>query len=513
MFEKKFQFLFWTLAFCAAVFTQTTHLLDLPGLHFDEAWQGLFAHKIAVISDFYPTTAMNSYTSPILHYVLAIVFKIFSPSLFTMRMFFAVLNLSTLALLTTFIYKVSNPIASAIFCIFWALLPLSYVNHRFYIELTSFHGFCLAILIWALYYFKKPWSPFMIVFSILAGCYSHIIFITVYFSTLLISMRHFPLEVKSKKFQITVGSIALLLLPLTIRMAIDTKKLGPKALVVALMFMSLHFFGTKFTSKPLQIFSKIWNKYFFILSLPAFAIFSYFHFDGRWPLTQIHSSLPKEWLPINAAFLFLSLLFSFKIRQPNFYATISKRTFLTILILVSILVLKQSPRFMTIPMIFCFLWLSIEISQYRLKTFQLVWMLLFVSWNLYSFFEVYQKPFLTRGTIDREVKIWPFKENARDFRPFQKVYRWMSENGCAFQIEWVEDDRFKRAIEFLRLTDRPKSKKCEFSSKDEAFFSHIPEYSFFEKQNLAQLPPPTPQVKLFYHQDDWGDLAIFKRKK
>lgn len=512
MYNKLPLYILWVFAFCVAIFTQTTHLLDLPGLHFDEAWQGLFAHKISVITDFYPMNAMNSYTSPVLHYLMAIVFKFSSPSLLVMRSFFSIMNLLTLLLLSGLVFRISNIVAAAVFCILWALLPLSFHNHRFYIELTSFHGLCFSIFLWGCYFWKKPWSPFVITLSVLAGVYSHILFITVFFVSILISYRHFPDTSKSKKFRTLISSISILCLPIVVRMAMDTKKMGPYLLVAALLFLSIHIFGMRLTSKPLQLFSRVWNKYSFILSMPVFALFTFFHFDGRWPLLQATSILSKEWLPINSIFLILTLIFSFKSKQPHFFSTLSRRYFLSLLILVSILILKQSPRFMTLPMIVSLIWISIEISNYRLPAFRIIWLILFCSWNMYAFFEVYQKPFLTRGALDSEIKIWLFKDSARDFRPFQKVYSWASSQGCAHQLSWVEDDRFLRPIEFLRLTEGRTTLKCPFS-KDELFFSHIPGYSFNKGFDLNKASVPTPQVKLFHHQVDWGDLAIFQRKK
>src|SRR5690349_2384890 len=137
-----FEALLLAAASALAFYTQLTRLTSVPGLHFDEAWQGLFAYRIAGEHGFFPVAAMNSYTSPMVHYPIAAAFKAFGPSLSTMRGFYAAMNLATLGLLAALLRRFGERRAAAWLALLWALLPLSVHDHRFYVEMTGFFGFC-----------------------------------------------------------------------------------------------------------------------------------------------------------------------------------------------------------------------------------------------------------------------------------------------------------------------------------------------------------------------------------
>jgi hypothetical protein len=48
-----------------ALYQPYFQMSHVPGPHFDEAWQGLFINRILNEPGFFPTQAMNSYTTPV----------------------------------------------------------------------------------------------------------------------------------------------------------------------------------------------------------------------------------------------------------------------------------------------------------------------------------------------------------------------------------------------------------------------------------------------------------------
>ncbi len=518
-----------------AAYTQLVQLTAVPGLHFDEAWQGLLAHRIASEPGFFPSEAMNSYTSPLVHYVLAAAFKLFGPSLATMRGTYAAMNLSSLVLLATLLWRLGERMAVAWFILFWALLPLSVHNHRFYVEATGFHAVCLTLVMWGVALWRRrPVASFtLIVLGILAGVSAHILFLSIFAGGIFVLARTFPGDFRSRRSQWLIATVALLMMPLALRMGFGLKKVLPFALTGVLL-------GTAIwaLAMPRWIrFQHLWqrwprramrlSKLVFICTLPFLVSFVALLWNGFWPYAQATGHMQLAWLPLNAL-LFIGFAVQ-QLRRPGQRARARAADapreasvlapscmwscFVTCFLITSIIILKQSPRYYTLPAIFAMIWAAQRLARLPSIKLQLTLAFGLAAFNLAMFHTAYLWRFDNGGSNTVEFRVSVFHDNGRDFRPFQKMFEWARTTGCLAQVPWVEDDRFKLPFDFLRLTSGPTVGSCRWNTGD-LFFSHIPNYDpgFSSERSDLNTPPPVENVKFLAHFTEWGDLAVWIRR-
>lgn len=516
--------LFLFLATFLALYTQLFKLTAVPGLHFDEGWQGVFAHRILTEPGFYPVEAMNPYTTPIVHYILALFFKIFSPSLVVMRGVYAGMNLTSLALLSAFLWRHDKKNAAAWLVLIWALLPLAVHDHRFYVEVTGFYGLCLALTIWGLdLWNRRPQlSSSLVAGSILAAAYSHILFVSVLVAAIFVLACHFPEETKSWRAKMLFAMIALLLFPLPVRMGLGLGKISPFLLAFGLTGLSgVALFSNTHWSRWIDYSYKNTDKIFrwlLVLALPFLFAFVGLIWNGFWPYAQATGHLQLRWLPINAIIFIALAAIQLKTKEQSGIQNILWHSFVAVFLMTSILILKQSPRYYMVPGILAMMWCATVLGDLGLKWIQGLLGLGFVTWNLWAFQTYYIAQFEREGSTTQEFKFLFFHDNGRDFRPFQKIFQWGIETNCLAPKPWVEDDRFARPFDFMQYT-QPKalqsSQPCPWNTED-LFFSHITNYdpTFAGQRNDANTPPPkgAENVKFLAHFPEWGDLAVWIRR-
>lgn len=511
-------------ALALASYTQLTHLTAIPGLHFDEAWQGLFAHRIAAEPGFFPSTAMNSYTSPVIHYLLAGAFKVFGPSLTSMRGAYAAMNLLTLASIAALLRRRREKRAAAWFALFWALLPMSVHTHRFYIEMTGFFGACLAMGLWGLALWSaRPKLSFILVCgSIAVGSYSHVLFVAVFAGVLFTAARHWPAEFTARRARLAAGATALLLIPLAIRMAAGLGKPLPAAMAGALGALAAWAFAAGWAWDKIPAFlgrGRI-DSWLVLIAAPFLVAYVFLIWNGNWPYAQATGFLDWRWLPLNAT-IFVTLALTPRLlpsMRPARHdpSSVAWTAFIATFVASSALIFKQSPRYYMAPTILAMLWISLTLARVKKPALQAALAATFTLWNFWCFERAYIFRFAREGSTTIEFRAGPFHDNGRDFRPFQKAFAWTVEHNCQQELRWVEDDRFLLPIEFLRLTAPQPKGPCPWGSGD-LFFSHINEYdrTIRTPRHETNTPAPTlaPHVKLLAHSPDWGDLAFWIRRK
>lgn len=496
------------LAYALAAYTQLTHLTAVPGLHFDEAWQGLYAHRILNEAGFFPFTAMNSYTSPVLHYLLAGVFKLFGPSLAAMRGAYAAMNLASLALIMGFLAKIGRRPAAVWFALLWALLPLSVHDHRFYVEMTGFHGLCFASLIWGFALWRaKPQKSFaLILISILAGTYSHILFIATFAGAIVVLAKTYPREFTSSRSRTLIAVTSSLLLPLPIRMGIGLSRALPFGLAIALAVLGI------WALTSMKQLPKIANRVMPLLlwtSLPFLFAFVFLHWNGFWAYAQATGHLGPWWIPLNAGLFLVFAIRELRTKSRNDLWN----AFIAVFAFSSLLIFKQTPRYYMIPTILAMMWISIRLSEIQRRQVFISIAMVFVAFNFWIFQKAYIQRYETQGSTTLDFRLGIFNDNGRDFRPFQKIFDWAVRNNCQDELRWMEDDRFLLPVDFLRLTAPLPTEKCVWT-RHQVFFSHIPNYDpkLNGHRNEFNTPPPYPNVKFLAHFPEWGDLSLWKRR-
>jgi hypothetical protein len=525
-----FKLILFFLAFAVAVYTQVAQLTSVPGLHFDEAWQGMYAYRIASETGFFPLSAMNSYTSPLIHYLLAGSFKLFGPSLLVMRGSFAAMNLLALTLIATLLWRARERVAMIWFTLFWGLLPLSVHIHRFYVEMTGFFSICLAVMLWGLFLWKsRPFvSALLLILAVLAGSYSHILFVASFAGAIYVGAQYYPSEFRSTRGRTLIAFIAFALVPLAVRMGIGLNKPLPFLLAAAFLCFGIIALLAQTLWEKLSRIAIRSNRWLVLACIPFLIGYVGLMWNGNWPYAQATGYLAWAWLPVNfVGFLILALRQLRLIqdepeqgtRPPRekfiLTPTIFWHGFLVTFFVSSLLIFKQSPRYYTVPSILAMLWISLRLARAKHQNLVYSFALIFVSWNFWAFRANYLTRFNSLGPTTNEFHAAIYHDNSRDFRPFQKVMNWLTANNCQHILEWVEDDRFLFPYRFLQLTAPAAQGTCPWS-KEQLFFSHIENYDekVLEPRTEFNTAPPSyaPHVKLLAHFPEWGDLAVWIRK-
>lgn len=500
-----------------AIYTQLTHLTAVPGLHFDEAWQGLFAHDLAQGNLPQGFTAMNSYTSPVLHGLLAVAFKLFGPELSTLRGTFAAMNLFSMTLIAGLLWKTFDRRAAAWFILLWALLPLSVHDHRFYVEMTGFFGFCFALVLAGLSLWRKrPRLSFaLVLLPFLAASYSHILFVTVLFGGVLVLLPSYPHEFQSRRGRALIMVSSLFLIPLGVRMGLGLARVLPFLLALGLAGLAF-WAGALRCRAPLLLTRKlaIW---ILLPTAPFLFVYVALLWNGFWAYANVTGYLNPLWLPVNA-FLFLGLMFLQLSKKPapaprGLSPDLVWAAFSVVFFLTTIMILKQSARYYMVPTLLALVWSALRLARLRSGALQGAVALGFIAWNLWAFESSYLRRFERFGATNEEFRLWIFHDTGRDFRPFQKIFAWAEERGCAREVEWVEDDRFLRPIQFLQLTARPPRKPCPWT-RHQLHLSHLPGYRSGAPSPAAgsDPTPPVANVKFLAHDPEWGDLSFWLRR-
>ena len=500
------------LTLAAATFTQLAFLTEVPGLHFDEAWQGLFAQRIATEPGFWPISAMNSYTSPVVHYALAAVFKVFAPTLGVMRGFYAMLNLLSLMTFAVILLRRHGIEAALWFTLMWALLPLSVHLHRFPIEMNGWFGFCLALIAVGLHLWeRRPRLALAIVLTgYVLGLYSHILFFSVLLGWAAARFRRLSAWKDRRSILLLIAGLCVSA-PLLARMPLVLRSASALALgtlpVVLLIALAVVLNGKRQVLWTRRISRLLHGAYRWALiaSTPFFVAFVFLFWDGSFAYSQVTGWIGGAWIPVNAALLLLALgklhhRFSLvHLRNPHDSMHLWK-TFVFTFLASSVLILKQSPRYYTVPMILLMAALAIGLMSLKRPGLKAALALVFVAWNSYAFVGRYLVPFQQRGATAEEFRLLIYKDSARDFRPYQKVYAWLEEQGCGRVIRGVEDDRFLAAVEFLRLSSV--GGQCPWI-QDELIFRSIPPR---QQDYLSNL-------ELLASRPEWGDLGLWRVKR
>lgn len=505
-------------------------MLWVPGLHFDEAWQGLYAHRIASEKGFWPLEAMNGYTSPISHYILAAFFKVFRPSLEVMRQSIGLMNLTTLLIFTLLLWKEGHRTAAAVFTWIWALLPLSVHNHRFYIEMTSFLGLCFALNAWALVRAAKKYvldrkTLALFLIPMILGLLSHIGYLSVllaFASFLVITQQGL------QKFLRPLSLLFIFAAGLLFKMSSQLQKISPAILGTVLLGLSLAFIfrPDKFLKQRPWVLQSALLK----ISVASCFVISFFYifflWDGFWPYMQATGHLPKFWLPINSALLMSCLGWHIS-RKPgtDLLQKVLLFTFLQFLMM-TVLIFKQSPRYYMLTTICLMIFVSLVAEEIlRTKYFKSVFaaFAIFSLWNFFAFENFYLQQYHSQPGDDGVVRFLFFKDSGRDFRPFQKVYRWFARSGCLTELDSIEDDRFLRPFEFLNLapshallTEAVQFEEAALPRAAENFSPHAPPVCPWTKgQMYFSHYPSNSGVELIpvVQHKSWGDLTLFTKNK
>ena len=120
--------------------------IDLaPAWHLDEAWAGLYAHRIATEPGFWPIQAMVPYTFAWPHYWAALFFKIFGTCVATYRAAGQVAVITGIFLIAESLRKAGEKKAAYFLPGVIAFFPALVINQRWVIDMNTFHVLCVGL--------------------------------------------------------------------------------------------------------------------------------------------------------------------------------------------------------------------------------------------------------------------------------------------------------------------------------------------------------------------------------
>lgn len=439
-----------------ALLTHSCSLAGWPGLHFDEAWAALYAAEIATKPGFWPLAAMSPYTMPWAHYWAALFFKIFGISLTVYRASQLSLVVVGILFVVRTLWQKGKAKAAVIFVWLVVFCPLAILNHRFGIELTSWHVAMFGIFLWAVHSPKYYW---LAIISALLGTTAHLLFfgfLTAWVLSILLS----GYELKKNERQ-AIAAVLLLLLPF---FAFITLSVPEKGKASALFLFSLAaalvlLFFYKELRAFLAIIGPLLKRLLFLLSVPFLANL-FFYLDGHWVQWIMTGIQPNSWtvgmpllvLLLGSAWAFFSA--GGKRNQPLLPANFLLFLCLTALAL-GAMMLKPAPRYYELAMLLVLLGIAFLWSRLRvlpLMTMLIAWAVVSIA-SLSHIDSIWQNDSATAT----ELRFGRFKDNSVDYLPKQKLAKFLALKGCTLSGIRGGDPRVLTALRFLAYGDWPLS--------------------------------------------------------
>ncbi len=510
--------------FLLLILTQFYQIIDVPGLHYDEAWQARHADEIAFLRGFWPTEAMNAYTLPIVHYALAVVFRLLGTSIETLRYSIGILNIISSIFLSLAVWRISQKKWIAIITLLLTLSTHAYFIHarRFYIEVHYWFYFVAATVFFLMTGpLTEPRRNSMrqlgALLLIALGALSHVLFCFYGFSlfvteALLQKRTADPKQTNTNLFSMRQYQFLFFLFAgLFLRMHLGTAKLLPLGAFFCFVVVAVFI-------KKAYYFIYIYRKYIFkalgLLAAPLILTQLTMNYSGLWPYAQVTGVLRGSFLIGNgvaaiavlfnlAKHLWPDLIRNSKLLARPIHA--ASVFYVLSLLCTAAVALKPSPKYYFIPSL-VFIVLSAMVfsaSEFVLPRYRMgrrTLGALILAANLSAFYFNYLKPFQLHGATSNEFYFGFLHDNARDFRPFQKVVRHLAESGCLTKFHRSYDDRFNVPIVILKKSyvNYVAPQSCAVDA-DRLYFSSISNY-------CVTCPKPN---NVYKHDQSWGDLALF----
>ncbi len=448
----------WSLGWVFLIGTHTLFLDQAPGFHYDEAWAALFSQRILKEPGFWPFQAMSPYASAWSHYVAAIFFKFLGSHLWVYRLSGTTLVVSGVWLLSKALRRLEEQTAAVILPWVVAFFPSLVMNHRFVIEITTFHVFCLGLLAWGIALQLsssrvKILPLFFIGISLVLGVTSHILFVAPALGAVgCLALRGFYPS-HSMRFLTSVVSCVL------IGFFIHVFLLIPDQLKVATLLLvsfSVLVWSLLFQGRSVRVFRVVQVAFPFFLILLAIAlVLVLFLAEGTWEASYFNGGqIDLRFIGWSTLVLLLSLGFAFSSIKTlsDLQKGVIQFMGLT-LVSTALIAVKPTPRYFEIP----FILLAVVFSKFLAllsfkRRFALLLLWIFLG-SGHLFFNYFQ-PLLAKEWIpEKEVSFLFFHDGSSDVLQKQKLARALGDAGCRFDQIVSNDVRVYESLRFLALED------------------------------------------------------------
>ena len=433
-----------------------THLVwisRVPGFHFDEAWAANFAHRIAFEPGFWPLYAQSPYTSPWSHYLVAAAFRIFGVSL-------AVFRATGIAMVALGVAQLSAALAvfghrraaSNLPWIVAASLPLI-LNHRFSIELTTFHVFCFGLFAWGTAFFWKgrtrlggalAWCGFVL------GVTSHLLFLSVGLALLAASViRRSRLPEEARPWVILTTVSLLPFFCQVFRLVPERDKSSALLVCDVLILLWATLAGGR---NPIPESSRRAADWILRAACAPFLLMLLFFAEGHWSVLQIHGGIAQ---PILFGLSFFCGAAAVVLNRHELGRRLPKEwiTWACVLIFVTgCLMLKPAARYFEIPLLVLAILLSLVLEFPKWRSSMTLLGFFFVL-GISQFISNYWSPGRDYSQREARIHFLIFKDESRDFLPKQQLAVALGARGCGIGSIKSEDGRVMEALRFLSFSD------------------------------------------------------------
>jgi hypothetical protein len=426
-------------------------LYEFPGLHFDEAWAANFSARIATENGFWPREGMSPYTSAWTHYIAAIFFKLFGIKLMVYRWSQLILSLSGLALFWLALKKRYGDAPAWLFPTAVLCLPGLVLNHRFGIEINSFHVLIFGWLMYALVNGFR-WQAAL---AILYGVTSHILFFAV--AGALVAYFLFSKKSLTYRDRLWVAATAVLLTPFFSQLLQRIPETGKVLLLLAatcsvagIFATPIHFWLQAECMRVRSLFAKLgkpggWVFFaiFAVLWIPL-AVFA----EGHWTVLLYKGSFqPVPLFGIGFLVLFPAIYFGWREVWRR-----GDGLFLCLLLLfIGIIIPKATTRYFELPML-C-LAAVVAIGWTHLKSLQRVTIMISLCIGVLLF----SRQLLPGQTTETKFHFLFLKDESGDFLSKQVVAKELGLRGCKISDIRVADFRGGEGLRFLARGDWQKA--------------------------------------------------------
>lgn len=429
-------------------FTHGYALNTWPGLHYDEAWAGLYAARIAAEPEFWPLSAMSPYTMPWAHYWAAIFFKWFGVSLEIFRTSQLVLVGLGMLLSAAALRREFGKKTATIFVWLVALVPLSILNHRFAIELTGWHVLMAGLFIWGL----SRRNIYVAALAVVFGVTAHVLFLALPLAcvgVLLLKGYEF-----SKRDRYAIAGTALALLPFFLLVTLKIPEHG-KGMALCYLVAAI---AAVFLFAPTKIFKIPHLEWLVLVASIPFVANLIFYSEGHWLQTTISGVLPT---PITIAGSVLVLIvFAACLCRERLELRGAFLFFVLTNLMLGAMMLKPAPRYYEIG-----LWtgmLLLAVAARNLRTAQLIACAAVLSGFCLTSLALNSDYAWHRDlSQNRPLRLGPWKDNSVDFLPKQKLVQFLGLKGCSVSGIKGGDPRIITAMHFLSYGDWPvRNQQC-----------------------------------------------------
>lgn len=442
----------------AFTFTHLFALSTISGFHYDEAWAANTAADLTTPWKIFTLQAMSPYTALWGHALANLFFKLFSPSVLIFRLSGVALCFAGAFLLSRALILIGKREAARILPWILALFTPLVINHRFCIDLTTLHVFCLGLLFYGAALFhtqpqKRILPTLLILSSILIGITGHVLFIAPVLGLLFIFA--FTQTQLTLIQRLVIASVSIGLLPYLIRILIqvpEKDKAGALLFLDGLILVWILFFKGR-SDLPLKIKKQILTGVSF-LCLPGF-FFLFFFSEGHWSVlfTQgwiAHPSFFVLTVP-STVLLFCMLGFSrFKSQTPLDQKL--NLGFLMTLFILEVILLKPAPRYFEIAFLMLTVFLALEWERPRSKFYPPV-LIFFLMSQLIQLSGNYFETGLDHQSVDRPFHFLFLRDRSTDSVSKQELVDVLGEQGCSFADVQSHNSRLMEVLRFYQRDD------------------------------------------------------------